>query len=198
MQIAEREVFELPLQLPDAEPVGQRRVDVGGELRQFAALLGRQVGRRAHARELPRQQDEHDAQVADDRQQQSAQAFGAARTAARGVQRPDFFGGLLAVDEVAHTRREACQLRRSQRDAALLQSVQNTGGQHPASPSRFSSSPSVAISSGSAWTNAWQASTRSRSATTGAKASTPCARTTRSSQDHRLIRYSAERFTRPF
>ena len=41
LRIAEREVFELPLQLPDAEPVRQRRVDVGGELGQFAALLRR-------------------------------------------------------------------------------------------------------------------------------------------------------------
>ncbi|HET7796241.1 MAG TPA: hypothetical protein VFK72_00025 [Nevskia sp.] len=37
---------------------------------------------------------------------------------------------MLAVDEVAHAGRQASQLRRRQRDAALLQSVQNTGGQH--------------------------------------------------------------------
>ena len=61
-----------------------------------------EFGGRAHAHELAREQDEHDAQVADDREQQPAQAFGAAGAAARGIQRPDAFGRLLAFDEIAH------------------------------------------------------------------------------------------------
>ena len=41
LQIAEREVFELPFQLPHAEPVGERRVDLAGFDGELA--LGRRV-----------------------------------------------------------------------------------------------------------------------------------------------------------
>ena len=37
-ELAEREVLQFPLQLPDAEPVGERRVDVARQPRQRAAL----------------------------------------------------------------------------------------------------------------------------------------------------------------
>ena len=44
-EVAEREVLEFPFQLPDAEPVGERRVDVARELRQRDALFGGQSRR---------------------------------------------------------------------------------------------------------------------------------------------------------
>ena len=39
LKVAECEVFEFPLQLPDAETVRERRVQVDRELRELAALL---------------------------------------------------------------------------------------------------------------------------------------------------------------
>src|SRR5690606_25495210 len=95
-QVAEREVLELPLELPDAEAVGQRRMDVAGELGQRAAFGLGQSGRMSQARQLPRQQDRHDPQVAHDRQQQPAQALAArAVRAALGMQGPDLVGRTL-------------------------------------------------------------------------------------------------------
>ena len=70
---------------------------------------GRLAGR-AHLDELAREQDEHDAQVANDRKQQPTQAFGAAGVAARGIERPDAPGRLLAFDEIAHFGRERGEL----------------------------------------------------------------------------------------
>jgi hypothetical protein len=99
LQVAERQVLQFPLQLPDAEAVGQRRMDVARQLRQGAPLrFGQPVGR-AHPRQLPRQQDRHHPQVAHDRQQQAAQALGAAGAALFGMQRPDLGGRALALDQ---------------------------------------------------------------------------------------------------
>ena len=89
---------------------------------------GGAVDRRAHARELAREQDQHHAQVADDREQQPAQSFGAAGTAARGIQRPDFLGRLLAVDQVAQRRGEPGPVSGCERDTDLLQAVQDVRG----------------------------------------------------------------------
>jgi hypothetical protein len=75
LQETEGQVFQLPLELPDAEPVRERRVDVGAELGEFASFRFRQARRGAHPHQLPRQQDQHDAQIPDDRQQQPAQAL---------------------------------------------------------------------------------------------------------------------------
>ena len=100
-------------------------VSCASSRRSFRRLA---VGR-THARELAGEQDEDDAQVADDRQQQPAQPLGAAGAAARCVQRPDAFGCLLTVDQVAQRLRQACKLRRLHGDAALLQSVQNIRGE---------------------------------------------------------------------
>ncbi len=58
LQVAEREILEFPLDLPDTEPVRQRRMDVRTELRQRALLGLRRALGRAHAHELAREQDE--------------------------------------------------------------------------------------------------------------------------------------------
>ncbi len=100
--MAERQVLQLPLQLPDAQAVGQGRVDVAGQLGQRAALLVVQLVGRAHPRELARQQDRHHAQVADDRQQQPAQALAVAPRFATGMQRPHRVGRILAVKQADH------------------------------------------------------------------------------------------------
>ena len=61
LQVAEREVLELPLDLPDAEAVGQRRVDLHRLLRGADALLGRLGVERAHVVEAVGELDDDDA-----------------------------------------------------------------------------------------------------------------------------------------
>ncbi len=93
LQVPECQVLQLPLELPDAQPVRQRRMDVAGEPRQRLALgLGQRAGR-AHAGQLAGQQDRHHPQVAHDRQQQPAQALGVDAALLLGVQRPDLGRG---------------------------------------------------------------------------------------------------------
>jgi hypothetical protein len=109
LQEAEGQVFQLPLELPDAEPIRERRVDVGAELGEFAPFRFRQARRGAHPHQLARQQDQHHAQIPDDRQQQAAQPFGVvarARRAALRMQRPDLLGFALAVEQGRERRRQ--------------------------------------------------------------------------------------------
>ena len=127
LQMAEGEIFQFPLQLPDAEPVRQRRVDVDRELRQLAAPVGCERVGRAHAHKLAREQDEDHTQVADDREQQAAQSFRAARGRARRMQGPDFLRRLLTLDQSVHARRgvhDGIDLRGK---AGLARGVQDAG-----------------------------------------------------------------------
>jgi len=110
LQVAEGQVLKLPLQLPDAEAIGQWRMDVGGELGNGAALVVSQRASPAHHHQLPGEQDEDHAQVADDRQQQAPQAFGSTRAVARGMQRPDLFRSALALDQLGNLAAECSQL----------------------------------------------------------------------------------------
>ena len=108
LQVAEGEIFQFPLQLPDAEAVGQGRMDVHRELGQGGLFLARRLAGRAHARQMFGQQDQHHAQVADDREQQAAQSLGAAAVLALRMQAPDLFGGAQAVQQQLQSR---CGLR---------------------------------------------------------------------------------------
>src|SRR3546814_1742108 len=56
-EMTERQVLQLPLQLPDAQAIGQRRVDVAGQLRQCDALVFRQLRGRAQLGQLPRSEE---------------------------------------------------------------------------------------------------------------------------------------------
>ncbi len=127
LQVAERQVLQLPLQLPDAQPVGQRRMDVAGQLRQRPALLVVQLVGSAHSRQLPGQQDRHHAQVADDRQQQAAQALAVAPGLAASMQRPDRIGGVLAVEQADHRRLVVAQRQLVQAGAQAGQVEQQRG-----------------------------------------------------------------------
>ena len=69
LQGAKRQIFQLPLELPDAQPVGQRRMNITGHFRQCALLLQRQTPRCTYARELPRQHNRDHPQIAHQRQQ---------------------------------------------------------------------------------------------------------------------------------
>jgi hypothetical protein len=73
---AEREVLQLPLELPDAEAVGERCVDFLGFERGATQLgFGRGL-HRAHAHELQRQPDQHQPHVGRESEQQLAQSLG--------------------------------------------------------------------------------------------------------------------------
>ena len=93
LECAQRQVFELPLQLPDAEAVGERGEEVEHFARRVAAqahVAGHQEAQRLRALgEL----DQHDADVLDHRQQHLAQALrlrGALVGIARVGKHPDF------------------------------------------------------------------------------------------------------------
>ena len=72
----EGEVLELPLHLPDPEPLGQRRVDLHRLARDPLLLLGRQAIQRAHVVEAIGQLDQHDPDVLGHRQQHLADVLG--------------------------------------------------------------------------------------------------------------------------
>ena len=103
---AQREVLELPLQLPDAEPVRERRVEVEHLASGVAAqdLVARH--RRAQGREPLRQLDDHDADVLDHREQHLAQVLRLRRALGRGD-----------VRRLRADRRHALDARRERRPA---------------------------------------------------------------------------------
>jgi hypothetical protein len=84
LQEAERQVLQLPLDLPDAQPVGQRREHLLRSQRQRLRAVGpaeREPAQRLQPRGQPQQ---HHAQVAREGQQHLAHAFGLQR-ALRGA-----------------------------------------------------------------------------------------------------------------
>ena len=128
-QRAKREVLQFPLQLPDAEPVGQRCVQVAGEPRHRLALRGIQIVHPSHPRQLPREQDRHHAQVLDHRQQQPAQAFLVACRTGLGVQRPNLRRGVLSFQQRRHARMRAQDRVALRRRRGFAERVQRGGEQ---------------------------------------------------------------------
>ena len=63
LEVLEREVLELPLDLPDAEPMRQRRVDLHRLARDALLLLRRQGLERPHVVQPVGELDDHDADV---------------------------------------------------------------------------------------------------------------------------------------
>src|SRR5438552_67385 len=63
LQMAERQVFELPLQLPDAQSIGQRSINLHGLLSYAPALGRRPELERLHVVQAISQLDEDDADV---------------------------------------------------------------------------------------------------------------------------------------
>ena len=72
----EGEVLELPLHLPDPEPLGQRRVDLHRLAGDAVLLLGRQAVQRAHVVEPVGELDQDDPDVLGHRQQHLADVLG--------------------------------------------------------------------------------------------------------------------------
>ncbi len=73
LQVEEREVLELPLDLRDAEPVGERRVDLHRLARLVDAALRRQRRERAHVVQAVRELDQDDPDVLGHRDEHLAQ-----------------------------------------------------------------------------------------------------------------------------
>ena len=84
LQHAEREVLELPLHLPDAEPPGERRVDVHRLACDLVLAVRFQVLDRPHVVEPVGDLDDHDAHVLGHRQQHLAHGLGVDRALAAG------------------------------------------------------------------------------------------------------------------
>ena len=72
---AERQVFQLPLQFPDAEPVGQRRIEFQRLARHLDAQFVRMGGVEAQGLRPAGQAQQHDADVLDHGEQHLAQHF---------------------------------------------------------------------------------------------------------------------------
>ena len=76
LQETERQVFELPLELPEPQAVGERREHLARFERQALARGGVAVLRGVEIDELPREPRQHEARIAHHRQQHLAQGFG--------------------------------------------------------------------------------------------------------------------------
>ena len=79
LQEAEREVFELPLELPQPQAVGERREHFARLEREPLARRGVAVLRGVEIDQLAREPRQHQARIADHRQQHLAQGFGLRR-----------------------------------------------------------------------------------------------------------------------
>ncbi len=78
LKVAKRQILELPLQLPHAQAIGERRIHLarlGGEL---ALQDGFERFGGAHFLQLPGEPHDHQTHIADDRQQHLAQRLGLA------------------------------------------------------------------------------------------------------------------------
>ena len=94
----EGEVLELPLHLPDPEPLGERGVDLHRLAGDALLLLGRQAVQRAHVVQPVGELDEHDPDVLGHRQQHLADVLGLLLLVAVGAE----LGQLgHAVDELS-------------------------------------------------------------------------------------------------
>ena len=76
LDVLEREILELPLDLPDAQAVRERRVDVHRLPGDALLLLRRERRERAHVVEAVAELDDHDPQVVGHREQHLADVLG--------------------------------------------------------------------------------------------------------------------------
>ena len=104
-QEAESQVLHLPLDLPDAQPVGQRREDLQRLVGEVARARGLARGKPAQRLQSGRQAQQHHAQVARKRQQHLPDALGLLRPVlgadVRGARRT------LDLHQLARVRDEA-------------------------------------------------------------------------------------------
>ena len=84
LEVAHRQIFQFPLELPYAETVGQRREDAAGLLRDPFLQFGACAGKVAHGLGAFGQFDQHHTDVFHHRQEHLAQGF-------------DLLGGIIPV-----------------------------------------------------------------------------------------------------
>ena len=102
LEVLERQVLELPFDLPDAETMGQRRVDLDGLARDPLLLLRRERRERAHVVEPVAELDDHDAEVVRHREDHLADVLGLMRVARLALKAPQLGYALhQAADLVA-------------------------------------------------------------------------------------------------
>ncbi len=75
LQIAETQILQFPFELPDAQAIGEWRIDFAGLQRNALTLLLRQDLCGAQPVQLVGQLDEHQPDIGDDREQHLAQRF---------------------------------------------------------------------------------------------------------------------------
>ena len=120
----EGQVLELPLHLPDPEPLGERGVDLHRLAGDALLLLGRQAVQRAHVVEPVGELDEHDPDVLGHRQQHLADVLGLLLLVAVGAE----LGQLgHAVDELGDLGAELL-LDVGQAELGVLGDVVEEGG----------------------------------------------------------------------
>ena len=100
----EGEVLQLPLHLPDPEPLGERRVDLHRLAGDPLLLLGRQAAERPHVVEPVGELDEDDPDVLGHRQEHLADVLGLPLLVGVGGELREL---RHAVDELGHLRPEA-------------------------------------------------------------------------------------------
>jgi len=89
---AEREILDLPFDLPDAEPVGERGEDVDRFLGNALLLVRARVAESAHVVQAVGQFDEHHPHVLAHRQKRFAQGLAGEGGAAAGFVHQRFSG----------------------------------------------------------------------------------------------------------
>ncbi len=130
LQEAEGQVFELPLELPEAEAIGERREHLAGFERQPLARGGVTVLRGVEIDELPREARQHQARIADHRQQHLAQRLGLRRLE---VVRGGRHGREPDVAEMRELARQRAHARA--RNAARSRALRRARTRTPPAPS---------------------------------------------------------------
>jgi hypothetical protein len=99
---AKRQILDLPFDLPDAEPIGERSVDLEAFPRDVGALRRCVIGEPAQRLGARRQAHQHDADIRRQRQQHLAQDFRLPSDvlAADEMQRAQIFQAVEAIDQL--------------------------------------------------------------------------------------------------
>ena len=124
VDVLEGEVLELPLDLPDAQALGQGRVDLGGLLGDALLLIGRQRPERTHVVEAVGQLDEDDSDVVSHGQEHLADVLRLLLLMTEGAELAQLGD---TVDEAGHIGTEAL-LDITQRVLGVLGHVVQDGG----------------------------------------------------------------------
>ena len=139
LQIAHRKVFQFPFELPYAKPVGQRRKEAAGLLRDLSLLFRLRARQMAQGLGALGELDQHHADVLHHRQQHLAQAFDLLRgfvlfpffdLAGHLAELPDMFHARDALDQHLHVGAEFLLEFQCPVIQIVRHRMQNGGGDH--------------------------------------------------------------------